>query len=640
MNSYRNFGPNDDQVQPVGDRAFLGLDLRSDATTLPAGIVARSENGRMETYGWQVRAGIARQLTAGDTVETIFCAGVYRPADDNDRIAMVNASRLTLFNPEDQSTARYDYPAGQTVTVDDQVELIQGGVSVGTVPDLYILRGFDKAVLKFNGSSVAVDSNFRKGRTGIFTQDRMAVIDSLWSIAASDYLDFTTWSALAQFNITKGGDEYLVHLREYQKDYVLIGSRKRWFIAHFDPQVSTTQGVGYAGGLQDTSFLRSLTREGGIVGKRASAEVNGRIWVVKDRSIYAFVPRLDNELTVLGEPIGADIQPLLDRMSSDFSERCSIQPLGQRVYCALAISAPKVKISSVVVGAESTALELPFDLPAVLGGGYIVTLTTETDHGLATGDLIQITGAIDDGVNGRRRLVTSVTDSRTFTIDITDSNGLGVGERAYVQKIAERPNCIAVWNLALPTPPGRSSDRPTGNWESIDFLPSGVFADFLVLADANGSRRLWLVDEDLGPCLYEEGETDEITDEVGGLSLPFDLPAELSASNFGSVPVAGALKSRVYQWGELSREVKNGKVRVNLAGDDAGTVTLTVRTPGRTPYVAAKDFDGLTQTDDTLRVRAGRRGIEADLELVSTSGRPAVRALTVEVMNTGRDKED
>lgn len=628
MNRYRNFGPNDDVPDQLGDRAFQRLDMQADATTLPPGTVQRSENFRFETTGAQVRGGIARQLAAGDTVESIYWAAVYRPETGNDRIALVNTSRLTLFNPADQSTARYDYPVGESVTEDDQVCLIQGGVSSGTTPDLYILRGFDKSVLKFNGATVAVDNDFRRGEFGVFYQDRMAVNATVWQVAISDFLDFTTWSALSQHQILKGGDDYLTLFLPYQKDYVLVGSRKAWFIAHYDPLVGQSAGAGYEGGLQDTSFLRELTRQAGPVGKAAALDANGKIWFVTDHAIYAFVPQLDLELTVLGEPISAPIQPILARLSTDFAKTASIKAWQHRLYFALPISGPVLQLTAVTIGSEQTDLELPFDLPAVLGGGYLVTLETEEPHDLSTGDLVEIRNAVDSGLNGRRRLVTAVPNSTQFAIDISDTNGLGLGDRATVQRLAERPNVIAVLNT--------SRDA----WESIDVLPSGLFADYLVIADSGGQRRLWLVDRDIGPCLYEEGRTDEITDELGGLSLPFDLPAELSLANFGSAPIAGRLTQRTLQWDGIKRQVKAGAVRLALENDDAGTATLTVRTPGRTAYTRTATFDGLTETDKPLRLKCGRRGLEAELEINSTSGRPAVRSLIAEVVAAGRDKED
>lgn len=635
MNEYRTYAQLDDQTLSLGDKQFLGLNMLDDPTTLPPGIVARSESMRFETNGARARGGTARQLTAGDTVETIQCAGVYRPDNSNDRIALVNSTRLTLFNPYTQTTARYDYPVGETVDAADDSEIVQGGVGTGTTPLLYIGRGFDKDVLKFDGTSVTVDSTFKRFSSCIFFGDRMGAISSLWEINASDLLDFATWSAFAQFEILKGGDDYLVHIRPYQKDYVLIGARKKWFIAHFDPVTDAT--TGQADGILGTSFMRELTREAGIIGKRACNESNGKIWSVTDRAIFAFQPRLDLELTVLGAPISAPIQPIMERLSADYVRHSGIEHSGHRQFFALPISDEKIALASASASLAGD-LHLPFTLPAIIGGGYLVTFTTEEDHNMSAGDTVQLTGNIDAALNVTRNVL-STPASDQFVINL-ETSSTGVGGRAFMQKLATRPNVLAVWNFALPKQ-SREPDAPDGAWESIDFLPAGLFADFLVIADApGGQRRLWIVDADLGPCLYEEGEADEIGDTPGALTLPFFLPVQFSSANFESTPVAGRLKSRTLQWGGVARQVKAGSARMILGGADAGTLTLTVRTPGRAEWSGSREFDGLTESDVPVRKRCGRRGIEAEVEVVTSGGRPAVRQLLVEVVNSGRDKDN
>ncbi len=73
---------------------------------------------------------------------------------------------------------------------------------------------------------------------------------------------------------------------------------------------------------------------------------------------------------------------------------------------------------------------------------------------------------------------------------------------------------------------------------------------------------------------------------------------------------------------------------------DTGTVTLTVKTPGANVWTKAKEFDGTGYPDLPVRQRCGKRGLEAELEVVTTAGRPVVRSLHVETTAAGRVKDE
>jgi hypothetical protein len=262
--------------------------------------------------------------------------------------------------------------------------------------------------------------------------------------------------------------------------------------------------------------------------------------------------------------------------------------------------------------------------------GASQTVTTAAAHDLAVGDTVQISLTLDAGLNGLRT-VSAVTSQTVFTCDTTAAEGATVGNRATAQRIATRNNVVAVWNTGL----GRE-----GEWESIDTLPRGIYADWMLVADYGAQRRLWLVDRTLGPCLYEEGDEDEFGAATGGVELPFYLPALLTTANFQSAPVAGEVASREYTWGQTARQVKAGGALLKLASPDAGTMTLTVRTPREDVYTTTRDFDGVTDTNVLARKKSGKRGLGAQITVTSRAGRPVVRALEVEIVNVGRTAED
>lgn len=594
---------------------FHRLDMRTDSTTLPEGTVQVSENFRFDQLGARPRGGIARQLAPGDSTTTIFHAAVYKPDSSNDRIALCLTDKLALFNPATQGVTYYDYPAAQTIVAGDSVDFIQAGVAAGTTRYAYVLRGQSKNVLSFDGATTPLTNlaTFERGDFGIFSQDRIVVNDTNQSLKVSDYLDYTVWTLLNQFQILKGGDDELVGVMPYQRDYYIIGCNKRFFLAYFSP---LTAAAGYSGGLSAAnSWMRELTRAAGLCGKRAWGEYNGKIWFIsKSNAIHAFTPQLDNELTSLGVPVSKPIQPILDNLSATYAHTSSFAALGTRLYFAMPICPDAVKISTITVNAGTA------------------TVTTTAAHNLASGDFVQIASTMTAAANGIQT-VTGVTSATVFTF--ATGAGITAGDRATAQKVVTRPNRIAVFNTAL-----ANEGNPLGEWESIDILPGNIYADWLFVADDSGlRRRLWLVDKTYGPCLYEFGDVDETGTSTGGLTLGFTLPAILSTANFPSVPVAGRIKSRTLRWGAFPRQVKASEVRLRTADGDAGTITTRVRTPDRGEWTSTRTFDD-TNSDTSARKRCGKRGLEAEIEITTSSGRPIVRSLAVETVPHGAVAEE
>lgn len=632
MNRYRDYGPLDDVPDLAGDVQFKRLDMQSDPATLPPGVVQRSENFRFDVQGARVRAGVARQFAAGTDVGTIQMAEVYLPDRGNDQFAFVGRTSLFVFNPANQTVQSFAYPGGETVEETDAVDFLQGGIGSGTTPTAWIPRGFGKDALKFDGASVAVDSNFKKSEFGLFYQDRFVVNAGTQEADVSDFLDFATWSSLNQFQILKGGDDYLVSFIPYKEDYVIIGCRKKFFIAFFDPNTSTG---GYSGGLKaDTSFLRELTREAGLVGRRAIKEAAGLIWIISDPGIFAFLPQLDQKLTVLGLPISADIQPIMDRLSAKYASGATIERLGYRLYFAMPISEEKIKIADIVVTTKDTVgLELPFTLPTLLSNGGLATVETETPHNLSVGDRSALAGVADSNLNGEFPVL-SIVDATHFTVSTNAQAGATVGTLATVQKLATRNNVIAVLNLN-----NRDVAHPNGSWESIDVLPSEFHADFLKVADYGSKRRLWVIDRELGPALYEEGDADEVGTVQGGVTLPFTLPITLAAANFATKPIPGRLTGRENSFGQFAREIRAGRARLALSDGDAGSITLRVQTPDATAWEKSREFAFDGKSDRYARKRCGKRGLNARVEIVTTTGRPTVRSLEIESTPVGKVQE-
>jgi hypothetical protein len=206
----------------------------------------------------------------------------------------------------------------------------------------------------------------------------------------------------------------------------------------------------------------------------------------------------------------------------------------------------------------------------------------------------------------------------------------GTGSRMTLQKLALRNNCIAVFNLQNMA------------WESIDWLPAGVAADWLRSCERTSQRRLFVIDAQRGPWLFEEGDVDETGDVTGGTTLPLTLPTVLQRANFASVPVAGKLVTRSYRWDSAPRKIKQAEARATFDTAGALTLQLNVRTPNHQLWQSARSFVRANFNpgpDAALRKLCGERGLEASVTITTTSGRPTLRSIDVETAAVGKVPE-
>lgn len=632
MNQYRQYGQMDDKPEMVGDAGFTRLDMLTDPAVLPPGSLAACENMRFDVNGTVVRAGLARQFPVGQTIGLIYGVCVFKPSADTDYLAFATSNYLVLFDLASQQFTYLAYPSGESIG-DDAVDMVQAGVGEGTLPQLYILRGQLKTALMYDANTglVTVASDFAQGDFALFYQDRIAVSQSQ-QIAVSDFLDFTVFNVLSQFQILKGGSDYIQAFQAYQGDDVLIGTRQGVYLAFFDPTVSTG---GYTGALADTSFLRLQTNEAGPVGPRAMLEALGKVWFIAQGAIYAFTPQLDNELVVLGKPLSAGIQPIMQRMCQTYAGRSCIERYGYRLYFGMPISDLPVDVASVTVTPKLTpGVLLPFTLPVSLGANASAQITTAEAHGLSGNDQVQLSGAVSAGLNGEFTVAT-VIDNFNFVVLLQSATAASAGNRMTSQRLATRNNVVAVYNLN------------NADWESIDWLPAGLFADWLRPVEIGAARRLMMIDENYGPVLYEEGDADEVGNVTGGITLPFTLPVTLSEANYATSAVAGYFLTRAYRWTNLytnpfaavfPRKVTCAEIRATLDPASMVTLNLLARSPNNTVWTGTRDFTAsqFETADVPLRKLCGKRALEAQLEIITMGGRPTFRSVEVETVNNGK----
>lgn len=604
-----------------GDLALRGVDLRTHPAALPPGMLAEAVNLRLTNGKPRPRGGIqfaspalpgAAQIAAKGP---FYLAAVYRPVDGHDRILLVAEAQAYLFDTttgELAASQNWALPGGTGVKGGrDVTDFIQASGSGVVSNDGYLLRGA-QAVWHFQyDSEVAAATGFPASEWGMYYQNRIAVKSGAQQVSVSHYLDFTTWSTLTQFNVARGGGDYLVAAVPFQDDKVLIFGRKSIWLAYFG-----LGDAGYTGGLDaGGSWLRLVTNQFGCVARRSVVEVGGSIYFLSEAGVAQLTATLDLNLLGGSEPVSAPLQPVMDLLNTNAMDRAAAVTHRERVYFALPLSRVRVSVASVAV------------LQSV-GGIRYASVHCAEPHGMSSGDTVELSGlaAPFTVLNGQWSNV-AVVNANGFTVQVTLSQPLAAQQPvrgAQARPVVSRPNTVLVLNTV------------NRAWESVDELPTGVYADWLCVADQGGARGVWLVDRVLGPARYEWGTDDELgtVSAAGWPTLPQTLTFALTSPGYDAQAVAARLTTRRMTWGDptKARRIRQARARFELAAGDAAALRVVTRTPADEEHQVTQTVSYTGLADDTVRVPVGVRGMEAHLEVEFESGAPKVSALYVEAL--------
>ena len=108
------------EYQRDGDIAFIGLNSRDNPSSLPEGILSKSQNFRLDRGVAQTRKGLERK-TIGEIVgQTIYSTGTYILPSGQEMIVLVVANGLYTYNPQTEAlSAKVYFPnriTGATLT--------------------------------------------------------------------------------------------------------------------------------------------------------------------------------------------------------------------------------------------------------------------------------------------------------------------------------------------------------------------------------------------------------------------------------------------------------------------------------------------------------------------------------------------
>lgn len=634
------------EAQAEGDDMFIGFASRLDPANLKPGILQSSFNVRLQRGIAQPRKGTKR-LTETELIGlTMVGSGLYVDADGHDNIVMVFTDRMYLYKPAQGQDAEdligpYMFPAGRTIDV--------GGICdvVTALNKVYIFRGkYDKTTFSATESNAQILDN----ATGTIT--------------------ITTASAHGYSN----GDEVTVGLTDgadtpgqaITGNYVITVTGTNTFTFQWTNQTGST----FAARINDPGWtarrgLPPLVWQDGLAAV-TFAQQKFAIDGTTVTGVTQSVPCADFGLYFQNRLIlkYGDYQMLV---SDILSEQCDttlnnfvINTGGNDSIVGVL---PWVQDQFLVFMTNSIYVVFVetdnFDINSPPGANSATTVVT-TEIGclarrsiVAAGQFVFFLSA--NGVH----MLTPQLDLKLL------GNTLPLSEP--IADFFESVNYDTVQNsvaayynnrfyIAMPTGAATRNDKIlvyntlNQNWESIDYYPTGLFSDNLILSAYINQRRLMIITNFAGSGQYggvflseEQVEGDEFNTSNALPVLPFNLfprssqitPSTLIAGTQNFVHIPASVRTREYTFGGTAeKRYSRGEFQFNNVQNDFVKIESSTHDPDVTETVLEYSFSG--NTDGTLRPRLACRGASVDCTVNFVVGRPALKSVAVYAIAANR----
>jgi hypothetical protein len=629
-----------------GDEGFIGLNSRDNPVNLGKNFVSKAQNIRMDRGVATVRKG-AERLTAGALVgESIFGACAYTTATGTELIVLAVSNGLFTYNPDTEAlSAKVNFPSGETITGADEVELYQAQ-GVGYV---YILRGFAKTVLRWNGTTTIVipdthtHTGYPNSRHAIYYGNRHIVQTDRNTISVSHYLEDNHWSALDVFTINDGSSDTLVAISPWTLNEFVIFMRNSIFYA------SAGVGANSLGDAvtDDNSYIKSLASDIGCIAKGSIVQAGGGILFLSDNGVYILNPAGAGNgagntpegmrLLTIAEPLSAPISDVIDRINFNAVDKAVATYFENRYYLSVPLDNSEVNNAVLVYNFINKAWESVDTYPENASIENSKTpdsadlISTPPDdefhyiliqkygapfHGLARGDYVNCNFGLSFGYvvpSGTYKVTERMTkpfSSTNFTIEVPRS--------------------------AFPIDPWTGSGWLFGTFIPCTFAKSGTlsFMDFVV-AKKDKRRRLFMVNDKQGVFLLEELNYDEFGLANGTPVLPFFIPTELNPLSFTPIQIDAQLTTRAYSF-QTNREKRFSSIQADVEFPAGGALGVSVITVNPDSDTLLNSYGSSTDEDATLRFPVRKSGYYAQVKFNSLNLRPSVRSVTVQAIVPGQ----
>jgi hypothetical protein len=290
-----------------GEQSWELLNGATDFTVCDAGVFTQPQVFEVTGGDVDVVSGLATFTVVGNT--TIAAGDMVRIYGTD------NADFEAFIGREFKSTAAsataisFYIPVADLATINTDVISIGKQVSIGA--GFSFLPAPPWGV--YHQRRLIVPYRYTQtGNTAAPTYTARNVEDEL---VMSDILDPHTYdTALNQFRITAGIADSMVGVHPFSDDRLLVFMRNSIHLI-----------TGISGALSDCQTVE-LTREVGLLARKSVAQYASQVLFLADNGVYAVGFFDEYNLRPVGEPLSAEIQPVIDRINANLA------PLAVGVY--------------------------------------------------------------------------------------------------------------------------------------------------------------------------------------------------------------------------------------------------------------------------------------------------------------------
>tara|TARA_R100001594_G_scaffold23950_3_gene46804 strand:+ start:9297 stop:11456 length:2160 start_codon:yes stop_codon:yes gene_type:complete len=187
------------------------------------------------------------------------------------------------------------------------------------------------------------------GKSAIFFSNRLLVPHSRDLVAVSDYLNYTRYQpVMANFRINQGSEDELVALVKVDNNTIAAFKSNSIYV------VSNVYGSTL------DAVLDEVTRDYGAVSAKSTIQVGSDVWFLSaKKGICSLKVASHGKVNAVELPISSDIQPLIDRINWNHSDKAVAATYQNKYYCAVCLD-----------GAKENNAVLVYDLLQQAWSGY------------------------------------------------------------------------------------------------------------------------------------------------------------------------------------------------------------------------------------------------------------------------------